>query len=327
MSDHSSQSNCPTCNEPVKPGWRICPACETRLKPLACPLCGNEVKENWRRCPECEALLVCPRCGRRLNKGETACPACNGTRKPDSDFAPEIKDPVCGLELVLVDGGDFEMGDTLACGAESEKPVHTVTLDAFYITRFPVTQAQWRILMPDNPSGFKNPDQPVEQVTWFDALSFAGKLNESGQAAGRYDLPTEAQWEFAARAAGKKDLYAGGGDIETLAWYENNSKGHPHPVGRKKPNALGLYDMSGNVWEWCLDTFHADAYQHHGRKNPVMADAGEDRVIRGGSWNLDAWSARCARRFTFRADFMGPALGFRLVLLPGRSGRAGTHKG
>jgi formylglycine-generating enzyme required for sulfatase activity len=130
----------------------------------------------------------------------------------------------------------------------------------------------------------------------------------------RYGLPTEAQWEYAARSAGADDLYAGGDDIDAVAWYEANSQGTTHPVGQKRPNALGLYDMSGNLWEWCRDTYQPDAYDRHGGRNPVAASGGPDRVIRGGSWNLDAWSARCARRFNFRADFHGPGLGFRLVM-------------
>jgi formylglycine-generating enzyme required for sulfatase activity len=128
-------------------------------------------------------------------------------------------------------------------------------------------------------------------------------------------LPTETQWEYAARSGGLDDLYAGGGDVDAVAWYAANSQGTTRAVGTKRPNALGLYDMSGNVWEWCRDTYQADAYGRHSPRNPVIESSGEDRVIRGGSWNLDAWSARCARRFNFRADLLGPGLGFRLVML------------
>jgi formylglycine-generating enzyme required for sulfatase activity len=206
------------------------------------------------------------------------------------------------------------MGDTLGQGIDNEQPVHPVALDDFHISRCPVTQAQWSVLMEENPSAFQHPDHPVERMTWSDARDFAQKLSRSDPADVHYRLPTEAQWEYAARSGGADDLYAGGDDIDAIAWYEANSQGTTHPVGQKRPNALGLYDMSGNVWEWCRDTYRSDAYDRHGGPNPVATSSGPDRVIRGGSWNLDAWSARCARRFNFRADFHGPGLGFRLVM-------------
>ncbi len=208
------------------------------------------------------------------------------------------------------------MGDTLNQGNEMEQRVHEVTLSDFYMTRFPITQSQWRVLMDDNPSNFRHPDNPVEQVTWTEACRYAEKLSDTTKTGVKFHLPTESQWEYAARGAGKDDLYAGGADIDSVAWYEGNSHGRSHPVGQKLPNALGLYDLSGNVWEWCQDTFHTDAYRQHKGLDPVITTSGPDRVIRGGSWNMDAWSARCARRFSFRFDFVGPALGFRLVMLP-----------
>lgn len=318
--NQSSKQLCPQCGEPVKPTWRICPACETRLQPLSCPQCGSEVNENWRRCPECEALLVCRECGTRLAPGKDACPRCHPAEEAKQGSAPVFKDPVCGIELVFVGGGTFAMGDTLDQGIENERPVHQVTLDDYYISRFPITQAQWSLLIGENPSAFKHPENPVEQVTWLDACDFARKLTDAQQEKIAFTLPTEAQWEHAARSGGRDQLYAGGDDIDAVAWYERNSQGAPQPVGRKQPNDLGLFDMSGNVWEWCRDTFHADAYTRHSRHNPEAASPGQDRVIRGGSWNLDAWSARCARRFNFRADFFGPGLGFRLVMLPQSTG-------
>jgi formylglycine-generating enzyme required for sulfatase activity len=208
------------------------------------------------------------------------------------------------------------MGDTLGGGIDNEQPVHTVTVDDFYIARTPVTQAQWTRLMSDNPSRFQGQDHPVEQVTWQDALNFARLLNDAYHGRYRFDLPTEAQWEFAARSGGKDELYAGGGVVDRLAWYADNSGGQTQPIGRKEPNGLGLFDMSGNVWEWCRDAFLADAYQRHARTNPLIEEKITERVIRGGSWNLDAWSARCARRVGFQADFLGPGLGFRLVMHP-----------
>ncbi len=308
-------STCPQCGEPTKPSWRICPMCETRLQALICPQCGSEVREKWGRCPECEALLVCRQCGLRLPQGQAACPRCAPDQSKTRERRPEVKEPVCGIEFVWIQSGSFDMGDTLVQGIENEKPVHQVALDGFYMSRCPVTQAQWSVLMQANPSEFQRADHPVEQVTWPDACDFTDKLSEAAQTDMRFTLPSEAQWEYAARSGGADDLYAGGDDIEAVAWYEENSSGATHPVGQKKANALGLYDMSGNVWEWCRDTYRPDAYGRHGSRNPVVASNGDDRVIRGGSWNLDAWSARCARRFNFRADFSGPGLGFRLVML------------
>lgn len=211
------------------------------------------------------------------------------------------------------------MGDPFDEGLGNEKPLHEVRLDAFFISRAPVTQAQWLLLMDDNPSSFQGPQHPVEQVTFDDAMDFARKLSRAHHDSFQFSLPTEAQWEFAARSGGKSERYAGGDDIDALAWYEANSQGSTHPVGVKAPNGLGLHDMSGNVWEWCLDSFDPEAYATHATQNPQVDRPGADHVIRGGSWSLDSWSARCARRFNFRADAFGPGLGFRLVMRPQRS--------
>jgi formylglycine-generating enzyme required for sulfatase activity len=218
--------------------------------------------------------------------------------------------------MIHIPQGCFEMGDLFDEGLENEKPLHPVRLDAFYISRTPVTQAQWLSLIDDNPSGFQSPNHPVEQVTFADAMDFARKLSRAHGDRFQFCLPTEAQWEFCARSGGKSERYAGGEAIDTLAWYEANSRGSTHPVGGKAPNGLGLHDMSGNVWEWCMDSFDPGVYAAHAATNPQIERPGADRVIRGGSWNLDSWSARCARRFNFRADAFGPGLGFRLVMRP-----------
>jgi formylglycine-generating enzyme required for sulfatase activity len=233
----------------------------------------------------------------------------------EKELGAVYMDPICGMAFVRLPGGMFKMGDTLNQGMETELPVHGVELSDFYMARHPVTQARWQILRGENPSGFLHPDHPVENVTWDETREFARALTEAVKGPFRFALPSEAQWEYAARSCGKDDLYAGGDAINEVAWYEDNSRGQTHPVGLKKPNRLDLYDMSGNVWEWCEDTFLPDAYTLHEKINPVITVSGSDRVIRGGSWNLDAWSARCARRFNFPADLLGPGLGFRLVLV------------
>ena len=223
-------------------------------------------------------------------------------------------DPITGMNFVWVPGNTFSMGDTFDEGVEDEKPVHEVTLSDFYMATCPVTQAQWKCLMAENPSSFVGDDHPVEQVTLSDVQAFIDKLNAASKSGLHFNLPSEAQWEYAARSGGKNELYAGGQDPEAVAWFDENSSGGTAPVANKAPNGLGLYDMSGNVWEWCRDLYHSDAYRRHSKNDPVCTAGDTDRVIRGGSWNLDAWSARCSRRFRFDPELFGPALGFRVVM-------------
>lgn len=309
--------SCPKCGEPVQPHWKICPACEIRLIASTCPGCGQTVKENWKRCPECDTRLVCAACGRRLPPGSTACPDCESQPAATARRAPEFIEPVTGMVFVRLPGGAFTMGDTFGDGIENELPTHEVRLGPFYITRHPVTQSQWLKVMPENPSAFPGDERPVEQVSWSAVGEFLRKLSESNHGRYPFRLPTEAEWEFAARSGGRPEKFAGGGDPVFLAWYDANSDGETHPVGKKQPNGLGLFDMSGNVWEWCLDVFDENAYAKHSAENPLIDTSGPDRVIRGGSWNVDAWSVRCSRRMGFPEEFYGPALGFRVVLETG----------
>lgn len=318
MTTAKRPSVCPVCGEPVKATWKFCPACETPLDSLLCPACRQPVKDNWKRCPECGARLVCKTCGLRLQPGQSACPACEAESAAAAPGQPEpvVIEAATGCELVYVPAGSFQMGDTFGDGIENETPVHEVKLDGFYIGRTPVTQAQWLRLMPENPSRFAGDRHPVEQVTWDDVMDFIQRLNAQKPGFGRVDLPTEAQWEYAARSGGRDEKFAGGLSVDRVAWYEENSEGTTRPVGEMAANGLGLFDMSGNVWEWCRDVFQEEAYRRHLAENPVCSGKGADRVIRGGSWNLDAWSARCARRFSCPHYFSGPAVGFRLAINP-----------
>ena len=225
------------------------------------------------------------------------------------------QDPVTGIRFVYVPEGAFKMGDTFDDGVEDEKPVHNVRLSGFHMAVTPVTQAQWLRLMAENPSAFTGDDHPVEQVTLTAVMAFIEHLNQRAPEGMCFNLPTEAQWEYAARGGGEIMRYAGGDGPEAVAWFEDNSPGHTAPVAGLTPNALGLYDMSGNVWEWCRDIYLPDAYRKHETVDPVCQQGGTDRVIRGGSWHLDAWSARCARRFRFDPELFGPALGFRVVMV------------
>ncbi|MDD2388978.1 MAG: SUMF1/EgtB/PvdO family nonheme iron enzyme [Desulfobacterales bacterium] len=309
---------CPSCGESVEKGWSICPCCETSLiRQLICPECKKTVKEHWKRCPVCLTRLVCQSCGQRLVQTGKNCPGCGAQLTDSPAVASQLIEPVTGMEFIFVTGGSFMMGDAFEEGLADEIPLHHVQLDGFYMGRYPVTQGQWKNVMKHNPSFFDRGDAyPVEQVSLPEVNTFLDKLAELNHGRYPFSLPTEAQWEYAARSGGKKEKYAGGDNIDGLAWYTENSKGSTHPVGKKNPNGRGLYDMSGNVWEWCRDIFSNNAYTDHAPVNPVYTENGSDHlehVIRGGSWNLDAWSCRCSRRFGYSPEFMGPGLGFRLV--------------
>ena len=154
----------------------------------------------------------------------------------------------------------------------------------------------------------------MEQISWDDAQVFIRKLTEMNSGKHKFRLPTEAEWEYAARSGGKKERYAGGDDIDAVAWYDKNSGGSTHPVGGKAPNDLGIHDMSGNVWEWCGDRYGKDYYRRSPRKNPRGPSSGSYRVIRGGCWAGYANNARCADRSNFMPVDSWSILGFRLVL-------------
>lgn len=313
MSAKDGPRTCPNCGEPLRSHWTVCPACEFSLAEPVCPQCQTAVKERWKRCPECQTALICSICGRRLARGQRQCPQC-GPRPIQS--MERLVEPVTGMEFVRVPGGIYAMGDTFEEGIENELPVHDIRVDSFYIGRFAVTQSQWNRVMPENPSKFRGDALPVEQVAWDAVQHFIQRLTDANPDAVRFRLPTEAEWEYAARSGGKNQRFAGGDDAEPVAWFADNSGGRSQPVGSKAANDLGLFDMSGNVWEWCQDHFAEDAYRRHRTENPVWHGEGEDRVIRGGSWNLDVWSVRCSRRMGFSTEFAGPALGFRLVAIP-----------
>jgi len=226
-------------------------------------------------------------------------------------------DPTTGMEFVAVKRGCFQMGSN--SGANDEKPVHEVCVDDFYIGKYEVTQDQYQKITGSNPSNFKGNNRPVEQVSWNDTQDYLSKLNSrSGK---HYRLPTEAEWEYAARSGGKDETYAGGNDVDAVAWYRGNSGGflssrQTHPVGKKQPNGLGLYDMSGNVWEWTGDWYADDYYAKSPRNNPQGPSKGANRVNRGGSWGNGATYVRPANRIRFRPGNRNYYLGFRLVLPP-----------
>ena len=221
-------------------------------------------------------------------------------------------DPFSGIEFVFIDEGCFQMGDASGEGAGDEKPVHEVCLNSFGISKYEVTQGQWQKVMGVNPSKFtKGDDYPVEQVSWFDTQDFIRKLNARHNSIFR--LPTEAEWEYAACAGKSNQKYAGGDDIEALGWHIGNSVESTHPVGTKTPNEWGLFDMSGNVWEWCSDWYEADYYKNSLRDNPHGPSSGSLKVVRDGCWNGSAWLSRCTNRDGLKPAYSLDNLGFRIA--------------
>ena len=216
-------------------------------------------------------------------------------------------------EFVTVKGGCFQMGDLFGDGGADEKPVHEVCVKGFKLAKYEVTQWQWREVMGTNPSRFKDCglDCPVEKVSFDDIQAFIGKLN--AQAGGHYRLPTEAEWEYACRGGGNQQRYCGGDDLDALAWYAGNSGGKTHAVGGKQANGLGLYDMSGNVWEWtCSQYFkkYAGNEKDCSSNNDVTAGG---RGWRGGSWYFHARLSRVSYRHGFAPDARIERLGLRLA--------------
>jgi formylglycine-generating enzyme required for sulfatase activity/serine/threonine protein kinase len=221
-----------------------------------------------------------------------------------------------GMEFVLIPAGEFDMGSPAneAGRGEDEGPVHRVKIsNAFYMSKYEVTQKQWREVMGNNPSSFKGDNLPVEQVSWDDIQKFIKKLNEK-ESTDKYRLPSEAEWEYAARA-GTTTRYSFGDDESKLseyAWYDNNSGGKTHEVGQKKPNPWGLYDIHGNVHEWVLDIYHKN-YNGAPTDGSAWEGDGSVRVVRGGSWGNRAGSSRSAGRHDEDPGVSYVNLGFRLV--------------
>ena len=219
------------------------------------------------------------------------------------------------IDMVRVEVGTFTMGATaeMKDPYNDEKPTHRVTLtNDYYIGKYEVTQALWQTVMGKNPSKFKGDNLPVERVGWDDCQEFISKLNDiTGKT---FRLPTEAEWEYAARGGNKSRgyQYSGSNNLLDVAWFRDNSGSKTHGVGTKQANELGIYDMSGNVWEWCQDWY--GTYSSSSRVNPTGANSGSDRVFRGGSWFNYAWSCRssCRRRNAPYDD--DSFLGLRLVL-------------
>ncbi len=253
----------------------------------------------------------------------------------------EFTDPATGMEFVYIRGGCYQMGDICGDGDADEKPVHKVCVDDFYMGKYDVTVGDFRRFVNDtgyiteaekgngcyvggargehdrsknwNDPGFIQEDRnPVVCVTWNDAKAYAGWMQrKSGK---EVRLPTEAEWEYAARSGGKAEEYAGSNDVDSVAWYTSNSGGKTHPIGTKAGNRLGLYDMSGNVWQWTADWFGEEYYGESPKDNPQGPGSGQYRVLRGGSWYCARQGVRAVSRHMGAPAIRLYNLGFRLAL-------------
>jgi len=254
----------------------------------------------------------------------------NGLYSP-MEIESELLEPPKVEGMVFVKGGCFEMGDTFGDGNNFEKPVHEVCVDDFYIGSYEVTQDEWKVMMGNNPSYFKGCGKcPVERVSWNDVPKYIKKLNrKSGR---HYRLPTEAEWEYAAREGGKRVRFGTGKNIigpdeanfnaivgfkksySRIGVFRKKTK----LVGSFAPNALGVYDMSGNVAEWVSDRIDSSYYNYRKspRNNPKGPQNGKYRVVRGGSWLFGPGNVRAAYRNGYPLDFFNSDVGFRLYLSP-----------
>ena len=218
------------------------------------------------------------------------------------------------IAMVMVPPGTFMMGD------KESKPAHPIKITRpFFLGAYEVTQAQWKTVMNTNPSRFKGDRKPVERVSWNDCQEFIGKLNATfGADLGTFALPTEAQWEYACRAGSERHFCFGGDKpgLHEYGWHLENSLSKTHPVGGKKPNSWGFYDMHGNVAEWCRDWYAWTYYENSVPADPGGPASGTARVVRGGFWGASAWRSRSAYRDHNSPRRFGRHLGLRICLLP-----------
>ncbi len=229
-----------------------------------------------------------------------------------------FRDEYTGMEFIFVRGGRFILGDQFGDGFPDEYPVVEVEVGDFYLGTLPVTQGQWRHVMDSNPSMFKKGDDyPVEMVSWESAKELTRRMNENSPNGFGFRLPTELEWEFAARAGGKKHKWSGTSDLEELgdyAWYEDNSNFRTHPVGQKKPNELGFHEMSGSTHEWNEEFYFTDALAALAQGGTIPETGGSHRSFRGGSWKRHAEGLRCTRRMGGRPNEGFGTYGVRIAM-------------
>lgn len=251
-------------------------------------------------------------CERRVPSGR---PATSENRPGETGAKSEI-------EMVHLPGGQFTMGDKNEPDAEP----HEVVLSDFYIDRHLVTQEQYERVCGENPSRWKGSKNPAEQIRWSDAVKFCNQRSrmeglepcydlqtwQCNFEANGYRLPTEAEWEYTCRAGTQTAFFFGddASRLEDYAWFEANSGRHPHPVGQKQPNAWGLYDMCGNVWQWCNDFYQVDYYQQSPQENPRGPKEGQNKVVRGGAWKFSAQNCRAGYRYYENPGYVDVCFGY-----------------
>ena len=242
-------------------------------------------------------------------------------RSAPSDAPSEIRTK-SGIVMVQIPAGWFTMGDETEVDAQP----HQVYVSAFYIDKYLVNQEQYQRVMGGNPSRWKGSMNPVEQVRWSDAARYCNarsrlealqscydlKTWECNFDADGYRLPTEAEWEYACRAASKTTYFFGNdpSKLRDYAWFEENSGGQPRPVGQKLPNPWGLYDMYGNVWQWCNDFYKVDYYQEAPKENPIGPKTGDNKVVRGGAWKFSSQSCRSGYRYNEDPGYVDVCFGY-----------------
>jgi len=312
------------------------------LKLHVCPICGrrNEEKDTFK-CVKCgkdylclahfdKKLRCCEDCAEKIIDEQKAEEEKQREAKAEQQRKAETERkerkkyiPKFGKELVIediellgIEPGQFRMGDIHGDGEDDEKPVHTVNIrKSFWMGKYPVTQKQWKDIMGNNPSDFKGDNLPVETVSWNDCKSFCEKLSQKTGL--EFRLPSESEWEYACRAGTTTKYYTGNdeSDLDRAGWYDDNSNDQTYPVGRKSPNNFGLYDMHGNVWEWCEDIWHDDYVGAPNDGNPWLNGGNSSfRVLRGGSWYHSARNCRAAFRFFNSPESTSFNYGFRVVL-------------
>ena len=275
-------------------------------------------------CKDLAERMTSKMSGRKISGGSSPTPPSQKVGQDYTETAWNIN-----MKMVWVEGGDFLMGCTSEQGSScdaDEQNVRRVTLDGYYIAMVEVTQSQWEKVMgttiyqQKSKAGGSNvygtgPEYPMYYVSWEEAMDFCRQLSQ--KTGRKYTLPTEAQWEYAARGGKNPDgtKYAGRSSVDAAAWYYDNSGSSTHPVATKQPNALGLYDMSGNVWEWCSDWYSA-GYAGYDTNNPQGPESGSYRVARGGSWSYNAGYCRVSNRDYGTPSRRNYVLGFRVVCLP-----------
>ena len=302
---------CPHCSQEHPDSFQFCPVTGQRIAPQFKACINNQ-------CPGFGKYILpldsrfCPRCGH---------PVGGSSESVSMDSAIlefEVED--VSFKMILVEHGSFTMGATSEQEDpdDDEKPAHKVTLTKdYYMGETQVTQALWEAVMGDNPSCFEGEERPVESVSWDDCQKFIRKLNRTlrSQLHGKFfRLPTEAEWEFAARGGNKSCGYqfSGSDDLDEVAFYFDNSDDGTCDVASFEPNELEIYDMSGNVWEWCLDWY--GGYNSSAQTDPKGPSSGSDRVIRGGSWFNVVRNCRLSYRSLNSPDFRDDDLGLRLAL-------------